>query len=56
MRLEALSDLWGASVVLDHLLSASVDVVGFAGCWQRLGFVAVGATCVGEGGQGEAVG
>lgn len=53
MRQGALADLWGASVLWDHLVSASVESVGY---WGALTFVVVGATCVGEGHQGASVG
>lgn len=55
MRLEALADLWGAFVLWDHLVSASVDEVESAVYWGALRFVAVVATC-GEGVQGASVG
>lgn len=56
MRLEALSDLWGASELWDHLVSAFVGVTESAGHWGALRFVVVVATCVGEGVQGASVG
>lgn len=56
MKQESLADLRGAFVLWDHLESASGGGVESAGHWGALRFVAVVATCVGEGVQGASVG
>lgn len=56
VRQEALADLLGAFVLWGPLVSACVGGEESGGHYGALGFVAVGATCVGEGFQGASVG
>lgn len=56
MKLEALADLWGALVLWDHLVFASVGEAvsaGHRGAWRPVGAV---VACVDEGVLGASVG
>lgn len=56
MRLEALADSWGASVLWDHPVSVSVGVMVSAGHQGASRLVAAAVACVGEGVLGASAG